>query len=91
MLSGFVFLFVILTLQNEPPGYLIVCLNATDRDLGGNGEILYDFFTSTTGDGDYLLFTLNRTSGKLYANFTADRETRSMYTVSGTRTKSDIL
>ena len=67
-------------MQNEPIGYLIARVLATDIDTGPNGQVTYGFLNEESAKLFY--YQQNGSDIYLYANFTADRETRDRYNVS---------
>ncbi|XP_072050702.1 cadherin-23-like [Amphiura filiformis] len=59
--------------ENEEAGYNITRVIAIDGDTGVNGNVTYSI------DQDNMLFYIDPVTGDLYANFSADRETKSEY------------
>ncbi|MED6265426.1 bahd acyltransferase [Characodon lateralis] len=54
--------------ENTAIGTVIIQVEATDKDLGVNGEVVYSLLTSTT------LFSINSTNGIVYVTGQLDRE-----------------
>ncbi|KAK5605282.1 bahd acyltransferase [Crenichthys baileyi] len=54
--------------ENTAIGTVIIQVEATDKDLGVNGEVVYSLLTSTT------LFGINSTNGIVYVTGQLDRE-----------------
>lgn len=68
------------TPENLRPGTSIITIEATDQDIGENGEILYSFSPQTVEDIDGT-FTIERATGMIYLENSLDYETRSSYSL----------
>ncbi len=72
-----VYLFFLL-LQNQPIGYIISSILATDRDTGTNGMVTYGFLNE---DGTHFTLQPDGDGALLLSNFIADREKQDRYTL----------
>lgn len=65
--------------EEQPIGTLILQLNATDKDTGNNGQVLYSVEPDVAGDFAY--FDVEAVSGRLTNKQLLDRETKSVYQI----------
>ncbi|XP_022080540.1 uncharacterized protein LOC110973761 [Acanthaster planci] len=63
--------------ENEPIGFRIASVLAVDIDSGANGQVTYGFLNEASAK--LFFFQQEGNTTYLYANFSADRETRDQY------------
>ncbi|XP_073424164.1 protocadherin alpha-3-like isoform X3 [Dendrobates tinctorius] len=66
--------------ENAVEGTLVFKLNATDLDVGKNGEILYDFSNMVSGEAKES-FTLDKYTGEIRVKGKLDFETKKIYEI----------